>query len=178
MSRTTRRTLLTTIAGASAASASAWHRPACAQTETIRMGCITSLSGAQEIIGRPILIGGQIAAAQINARGGLLGKRIEIVERDDKADPTQALTVGRELIGSGVNLLFGIVTSPAALALTAITEPSNAVLTICAASSDKLNHEAFSTHTFRVCDQTYMRQHAQAKLAAERFPNVTKWGAI
>jgi branched-chain amino acid transport system substrate-binding protein len=142
------------------------------------MGCITSLSGAQEIIGRPILIGGQIAAAQINARGGLLGKRIEIVERDDKADPTQALTVGRELIGSGVNLLFGIVTSPAALALTAITEPSNAVLTICAASSDKLNHEAFSTHTFRVCDQTYMRQHAQAKLAAERFPNVTKWGAI
>jgi branched-chain amino acid transport system substrate-binding protein len=142
------------------------------------MGCITSLSGAQEIIGRPMLIGGQIAAAQINARGGLLGKRIEIVERDDKADPTQALTVGRELIGSGVNLLFGIITSPAALALTAITQPSNAVLTICAASSDKLNHEAFSTHTFRACDQTYMRQHAQARLAAERFPNVTKWGAI
>src|SRR4051812_43547743 len=99
MSGTTRRTLLTTIAGTAAASASARLRSANAQTETIRIGCITSLSGAQEIIGRPMLIGGQIAAAQINARRGLLGKKIEIVERDDKADPTQALTVGRELIG-------------------------------------------------------------------------------
>jgi branched-chain amino acid transport system substrate-binding protein len=174
---TTRRTLLATAGGA-AASAILPRHTAHAQGQTLRLGCITSLSGAQEILGRPILIGGQIAAAQINAQGGVLGKKIEIVERDDKAEATQALTVGRELIGNGVNLLFGIVTSPAALALTAIMQPSNAVLTICAASSDKLNHDAFGNHTFRVCDQAYMRQHAQAKLAAERFPEVTKWGAI
>jgi branched-chain amino acid transport system substrate-binding protein len=177
MAKTTRRTLLA-AAGVSAASSLLPCRPAQAQTDTIRIGCITPLSGAQEILGRPILNGGQIAAAQINAQGGLLGKKIEIVERDDKGEATQALTVGRELIGNGVNLLFGLVTSPAALALSPIMEPSNAVLTICAASSDKINHEAYSNHTFRVCDQTYMRQHAQAKVAAEHFPNVTKWGAI
>jgi branched-chain amino acid transport system substrate-binding protein len=170
--------LLAAVASGAAATTGPWGRIARAQSNTIRIGCITPLSGAQEILGRPILLGGQIAAAQINARGGLLGKQIEIVERDDKGEATQALTVGRELIGDGVNLLFGIVTSPAALAVTAIMEPSNAVLTICAASSDKLNHDAYSSHTFRVCDQAYMRQHAQAKLAAERFPNVTKWGAI
>ncbi len=173
-----RRNVLAAAAGGSLGLAATGRRARAQAAEPLRLGCITPLSGAQEILGRPIVVGGQIAAAQINAQGGVLGRKIEIVERDDKGDATQALTVGRELIGSGTTMLFGIVTSPAALALTAIMEPSNAILTLCAASSDKINHEAFSPHTFRVCDHAYMRQHAQARLAAEHFPNVTKWGAI
>ncbi len=178
MKTTTRRNVIASMSGGGLLSALPLNRPAWAQSAPIRLGCVSSLSGAQEILGRPILVGAQIAAAQINAQGGVLGRPIEIVERDDRADPNQALTVARELIGNGVNLLFGVITSPAALALTAIMVPQNGVLMICAAATDKINHEAFEKQTFRVSDSTHMRMHGQARVAAEHFPNVTKWGAI
>ena len=57
----------------------------------IRIGCISALTGAQEVRGRPILDGARIAADQINAKGGLLGRPIEIIPADAHADPGAAV---------------------------------------------------------------------------------------
>ena len=56
-------------------------------TATVRIGLEGPLSGDQKSIGIGMLDGAKLAAAEINARGGLLGKKVEIVPIDDAADP-------------------------------------------------------------------------------------------
>lgn len=146
--------------------------------QPVRIGCITSLSGLQEVFGRPILDGARIAAEQINAEGGVLGRVVEIVEADDRADPDRAVAAARELAHNGVNLFCGVVPSQVALALSPVMPSLDAVLMTCAAASDKLTHEAFNPHYFRVSDHTYMRNRAQARLMAERYPDVSDWAAL
>ncbi len=171
------------ILGVSTLAASGLVRRAMAQAPApagapIRIGCITSLSGAQELDGRPILVGAQIAADQINKAGGVNGRPIQVIERDDKADPNQGLTVARELTGNGVNMLCGIITSPTALAISAIMEPSNSILMTCAAGSDRLTHDAWNRHYFRVTDNPPMRNRAEAKVMAQHYPDIETWAAI
>ena len=144
----------------------------------IRIGCISALTGAQEALGRPILTGAMIAAEQINERGGLLGRPIEIVPADAHADPATAVEWVKTLATQGVNLLCGCVTSDLALAVAAQVQPSNAVMVTCSAQTPKLTHEAFVPNMFRVTDHTYMRNRAQARLVTQRHPGVTHWVAI
>jgi len=142
------------------------------------IGFITSLSGPQEVFGRPMLTGARIAADQVNAAGGVLGRRVEILDRDDGADPDRAVAQLKELTGNGVNLLAGIVTSPVGLATSPAAAQANAVLMTCLAATDKLTHDNFNPHYFRVSDQTVMRNRAQARLMVERYPEVTNWAAL
>ena len=80
----TRRGLLGGIA-AGAALAGSGTAFAQGSNAPIRLGCVAPLSGAQEILGAPMRLGAEIAAKQINKTGGVLGRQIEIVARDDKA---------------------------------------------------------------------------------------------
>ena len=157
--------------------------PAPAQRRTgasspIRIGCLVALSGPQEVLGRPILDGAMIAADQVNEAGGLLGRPVEIVPYDVHADPTIALRGLREMTGLGVNLLCGVLSSTVGLALAPELQPAGVTLITCAAASDKLTHEAYTPNLFRVTDETCMRNCAQARLMAERYPDVRRWGAI
>lgn len=178
---TSRRVLLGAAASAAAGLISSRSANAQGRMPTprpVRIGCLVALSGAQEVLGRPILDGAQIAADQLNETGGVLGRPVEIVPFDVHADPKTAVAGVRELTGLGVNLLCGVLSSDVGLALAPLLRPTDAVLITCAAASEKLTHEAFTPNLFRITDQTYMRNRAQARLMAERYPEVTRWGAI
>ncbi len=149
-----------------------------AESGPIRLGFISSLTGAQAPLGQSMLMGARIAVDQINAAGGVLGRKLELVERDDKAKPTDATVAARELSGQGVNLLLGCVSSAVALALSAMLEQEKQVLITCAAHSDRLTKENFARNYFRVTDNPYMRMRFMAKTLAERYPDVTAWGGI
>ena len=182
MAHTSRRSFLGGSA-AVAVAAEGFAQSARAQRQAptprpVRIGCLTALSGAQEVIGWPILNGAQIAADQLNAAGGVLGRPLEIVPFDIHADPKTAVAGMRELTSLGINLLCGVLSSDVGLTLAPLLQPAGASLITCAAASEKLTHEAFSPNLFRVTDQTYMRNRAQARLMAERYPEVTRWGAI
>ncbi len=144
----------------------------------IKLGFISSLSGSQAPLGQPMLLGAQIAVDQINQAGGVLGRKLELVVRDDKAKPADATVAARELVGSGVNLHFGVVSSAVALALIAMLEQEKTVLITCAAHSDKLTKENFNRHYFRVTDNPYMRSRFMARGAAERYGSVLSWSGL
>lgn len=178
MSHASRRAFLA-IGGANLAVASlAAPRLARAQAPSLRIGCITALTGAQEVLGRPILNGALIAADQINQAGGVLGRPVEIVQADARADPAVAVQWTRQLAKDGVNLLCGCVTSDVALAVEAELKPVGSVMITCSAQTEKLTHEAFVPNIFRVTDQAYMRSRAQAWLMAQRYPAIASWSAI
>lgn len=162
------------VGAGSLLSARAWAQ----DNGPVRIGFISSLSGAQAPLGQPMLLGAQIAVDQINAAGGVNGRKLELVVRDDKAKPADASVAARELAGSGVNMLCGVVSSSVALAISAMLEQEKALLITCAAHSDKLTKENFVRNYFRVTDNPYMRQRALAKMAAERYPQVDRWSGI
>jgi len=86
--------------------------PAHAQ-ETIKIGLVTALSGQSARAGEAITRGLQVAIDEINARGGVLKKKLELVRRDDEATPAKGVIAARELVfKENVAVLFGGLDTP------------------------------------------------------------------
>lgn len=173
---TSRRQLLLT--GSAAAASLALPRFALAQSGPLKIGLITPLSGAQEFIGTYVKNGAEVAVDQINKAGGVLGRQVSLEIRDDKANPAAALAAARELLGAGVNLHVGGISSAVVLALAPVMQQEKGVHLTCGAGTEKMNHEAYNEHMFRPGDSPDARCRAQAKLMAEKYPNVTRWTGL
>lgn len=92
--------------------------PTTANANVVQMGLVLSLSGDFSSIGSEAKRGAEVAVAQINALGGILGGRqIELVTVDDKSDPKQTLARVQELAANGVVASVGPSTSQGALEL-------------------------------------------------------------
>ena len=76
-------------------------------TSTVRIGLEAPLTGDQKSIGLGMLDGAKLAASQINARGGLLGRKVEIVPIDDAADPATGKTAATAAIAGGLDGVVG-----------------------------------------------------------------------
>jgi branched-chain amino acid transport system substrate-binding protein len=179
MQNVTRRRLLAGIAAGAALAGSGFRfSPALAQNGPIKLGFLGPLSGAQEINGAPALLGAQIAAAQINAAGGINGRMIEIVARDDKATGQEAVAQAQSLFGEGVKLIFGSIQTAVVLAVAPLLQQNDAVLISCAAIADTLTHEGFVPGYFRVSDNSYMRYRGIARVMAQKYPDITNWTGV
>ena len=73
----------------------------------VRIGMEGPLSGDQKVTGVGMLNGAQLAADKLNAKGGLLGKQIEIVSIDDAADPATGVTAANAAIKTGLDGVVG-----------------------------------------------------------------------
>ncbi|MFY0691662.1 MAG: ABC transporter substrate-binding protein [Paracoccaceae bacterium] len=105
------------LGGLALAAATAFSLPAMAQ-DSVKIGLIASLSGPSAKSGEAITRGMALAIEEINASGGVLGKPLELVRRDDEGNPGKGLTAARELIQrEGVAVLFGGLQTPVSLAI-------------------------------------------------------------
>jgi len=164
--------------GAAAASALALPGLTRAQGGPLKIGLITPLSGAQEFIGSYVRNGAEIAVAQLNNAGGILGRQVALEIRDDKANPAAALAAARELLGAGINLHIGGISSAVVLALAPVMQQEKGIFITCGAGTEKMNHEAYSPNLFRPGDSPDARGRAQARLMAAKYPNVTRWTGL
>jgi len=71
-----------------------------AEADTIKIGVNEPLTGAFAASGTYVVNGAKIAAEEINSKGGILGKQIELVIEDNKSNPTEAAAVAEKLITS------------------------------------------------------------------------------
>ncbi|WP_375457390.1 ABC transporter substrate-binding protein, partial [uncultured Methylobacterium sp.] len=71
-----------------------------AYAQAIRIGVNEPLTGAFAASGTYVVNGAKIAADEINAKGGVLGRKIELVIEDNKSNPTEAAAVAEKLITS------------------------------------------------------------------------------
>jgi branched-chain amino acid transport system substrate-binding protein len=164
--------------GAAGATALSFPHLALAQSGPLRIGLITPLSGPQEFIGTYVKNGAEIAVDQINKAGGILGRQVALEIRDDKANPAAALAAARELLGMGINLHVGGISSAVVLALAPVMAQEKGVHLTCGAGTEKMNHEAYSENMFRPGDSPDARGRAQARLMAEKYPDVTRWTGL
>jgi branched-chain amino acid transport system substrate-binding protein len=165
------------IVGAAATGALLGARRARA-ADPIRIGAILPLSGTAEIVGTKQKLGIEIARDQVNAAGGVIGRPIEIVFRDDRGDPNQCVAAARDLTSSGANLIIGPSLSALCIAVTGVIQSLNGVIMTPSSPLDSLTHELYNRNFFRLADNNFMRCRALARVMAQRFPQVTQWGGV
>jgi len=146
--------------------------------EPIKIGVLAPLSGFAPDLGRDVKIGAEIAAAQINAAGGINGRPIELIVRDDKINPNETVAAIRELAGQGVNMFLGGVFTATALAAFGVLESVNATFIVIHGNGDPLTYEKYNPLGFRLNESAAIRGRAAGRLAAQRYPEVTHWSGI
>src|SRR6478752_10554724 len=94
--------------------------------DPIKIGLVTALSGQSALSGEAITRGLQLAIDEVNAKGGLLGGRqLELVRRDDEANPAKGVTAARELIfKEKVAAIIGGLDTPVSMAIVPIVNRS------------------------------------------------------
>ncbi|KWT68515.1 MULTISPECIES: ABC transporter substrate-binding protein [unclassified Variovorax] len=149
-----------------------------AQGTPIRVGAMLPMSGIGAEAGAAWLNGIKAAQLQWNANGGLLGRQIEIVVRDDKFTSAGAVGAVRELAGEGVNLSIGAGQSPMALAIAPILAELKSVVVAPAPSVMSVTHENFSRNLFRLSSNALMLYGGIGNLMTSKFSDVETWAVI
>ena len=117
--------------------------------EVIKIGVIAPLTGDVATYGEWFKNAVEIAKKEINERGGVLGKKIEIIYEDSKADPTTAVTVAQKLISiDKVHAILGPAASGATLSVAPIAEKARIVLLTPISSSYKITYSG--DYIFRI----------------------------
>ncbi len=147
-----RTLVLPAVAGVGLASA----MPAGAQ-DTIRIGEINSYK-AQPAFLDPYRKGWELALEQVNAAGGVNGKKLEIISRDDGASPGDAVRVAEELLSrERVDMLAGGFLSHIGLALTDFAKQRKVFFLASEPLTDKIVWQNGNHYTFRLRSSTYMQ---------------------
>src|SRR3954465_14929110 len=109
-----------TFTGAAIAALLAPALPAFA-ADTIKIGLVTALSGQSARAGEALTRGLTIAIDELNAGGGVLRRKFELVTRDDEAVPAKGVIAARELVfKEKVAVLFGGLDTPVSIAIVPI----------------------------------------------------------
>jgi branched-chain amino acid transport system substrate-binding protein len=117
---------------------------------TIKIGLVQPLTGAFAAAGTDVVNGAKIAADEINAKGGVLGKKIELLVEDTKSNPTEAATVTEKLIvRDKVVVLMGASASTATLAVMPKLMEYKVPMLVETSSSSKIT-TAGNPYIFRI----------------------------
>jgi branched-chain amino acid transport system substrate-binding protein len=131
--------------------------PGASAQQTIKIGEINSYK-AQPAFLRPYKHGWNLALDEVNASGGVLGKKLEVVSRDDNANPGDTIRVAQELIArEQVQLLFGGYLSNTGLALTDFAKQKRIFFLAAEPLTDKIVWADGNKYTYRLRPSTYMQ---------------------
>lgn len=147
-----RRLLLAGAAAASFATTSfIGALPAQAQ-ETIKLGLVAAMSGQSAKSGEAIVRGLSLALDEINAKGGLLGKKVELLVRDDESNPAKGVIAARELVQrEKVVAFFGGLDTPVSIAIVPFANQSKVpFMGVWAAGTPITRNGAAENYVFRV----------------------------
>ena len=75
--------------------------------DPIVIGTTSPNTGSLAAYGTGVTTGVELAAEEINAAGGILGRQVEIITTDDQGDPTECLNAFNSLVSQGVSLIIG-----------------------------------------------------------------------
>ena len=138
----------------------------------IRIGVVTPLSGTYAGIGQQVKWGLDLAAAQINAGGGVMGRKLELIYEDEEANPAVAVQKAEKLFQvRKVDFLTGTVNSGSTLAVGQLAERNNRLIATTVSFADSITADKCSPNVFRVNARAGMQSAALADWMAREKPN-------
>ena len=150
--------------------------PAFAQTP-IKIGEINTYSGIAAPFTGPYRQAIEMAVDEVNAKGGLLGRKVEVIFRDDKGDPAEAVKHAQDLTASEkVNLIAGTFLSNVGLAVSDWAKQNKVLFVASEPLTESLTWSQGHPYVFRVRPNTY----EQGRMLAERAGKMkfVRWATI
>ncbi|MBI5607022.1 MAG: ABC transporter substrate-binding protein [Deltaproteobacteria bacterium] len=137
--------------------------------EPIKFGFLHSLSGGVgQVYGIPDQEAVKIAVDEINKAGGILGRPLEMIARDDKLNPENAIREAKDLIlNHKVQWIQGTVSSAVALAVSAYCKEAKVPFIITTAQSAAITEEKGHRYVFRLTTNTDTYTRSMANAAAK-----------
>lgn len=128
------------------------HSTRARAAEPLKFGLVAALSGQSAKSGEGITRGLQAAMDELNAAGGLLGRPLALVRRDDESNPAKGQAAARELMDrDGVAALFGGIDSPVSQAIVPIVNAARMpFMGVWAAATNITRNGADPNYCFRV----------------------------
>jgi branched-chain amino acid transport system substrate-binding protein len=120
--------------------------------EPIKVGLVAALSGQSAKSGEALTRGLTMAINEVNAKGGVLGRQLELVRRDDESNPSKGMLAARELVQrEKVTVLFGGLDTPVSLAIVPLANQMKVpFMGIWAAGTKITENGAADNYVFRV----------------------------
>jgi len=137
-------------------------------TEPVKIGLAAPLTGSYAKIGNDMLNGAILAIEQRNAAGGVLGRRIDLVKRDDQGEPKVAVAVARELTGAGVACVVGHFNSGCTIPASEIYNDAKIPAVTPASTNPQVTDRGYK-FMFRVCGRDDQQGTVGAKFVAEEL---------
>ena len=130
----------------------------CATTAAaeVLIGVAGPMTGTNAWFGEQLQRGAEMAVADLNAAGGVLGQQVQLITADDFCDPEQAVAAARKLVSDGVIFVVGHYCSGASIPASEIYEAAG-VLMISPASTNPMLTELGRANVFRVQSTATMR---------------------
>lgn len=137
--------------------------------DPIRIGVLYATSGAGTTSGVPALLGHEMVVEKINAEGGLLGRQVETIHRDTKADPAEAGRLARELVTRyDVDFLIGGLTSSEGQAISDIARQQGIIYISTIPKTTEITNEAnFHKYVFLTAANTNTEGRGGARIVAD-----------
>lgn len=131
-------------------------------SEPIRIGLAGSLS---DPVGLPMKRAAELAVEEINAAGGINGRPLELIQRDDYADPDSAVFVATDLYEAGVSAVIGHLFSGTTLAAAPVYNGGPDPVPAISPSSSSPDISTAGDYTFRICPSDLAHGAALARWA-------------
>ena len=147
----------------------------CFAAGPIKVGIVDTYSGPATSFTQDVLDGFKLAVEKINAKGGVLGRKIEYMTRDEKFKPDIGLAMAKELVmKEKVDILMGTINSGTALAVSDFAKKEKVPFFVTFAKSDKIIGEKGHRYVFNMNENTLMAGKAAALMLAKK-PYVKYW---
>jgi branched-chain amino acid transport system substrate-binding protein len=117
--------------------------------DTIKIGHIAPMTGALAAYGTAVNNAIELAISEINANGGVLDKQIELITKDNQADPAETVSAFNALLGDDVVAIIGAIRSACTSAITGLANDEGVVLITATSTADAITEE--DNYVFRAC---------------------------
>lgn len=145
---------------------------------TVQVGAIETISGPFAQIGQSKVAGAKVAVAEINKAGGVDGKKLQLVVKDEQASPDATVSDVRKLLGANIKLMFGGTTDSDCLAAAPLVSGAGGVMLGTSCQTNLLETTKFVPGFFEIAPTNYMLSMATAQLAASQFKDIKSWDGI
>jgi branched-chain amino acid transport system substrate-binding protein len=139
-----------------------------ASADTIKIVTAGPMTGQYATFGEQMKNGAEMAVADINAAGGVLGKQLELLIEDDACDPKQAVAVANKAASEGVALVAGHFCSGSSIPASKVYEEENILQISPASTNPKLTEEG-GDNVFRTCGRDDQQGAIAGDYLADKF---------
>jgi branched-chain amino acid transport system substrate-binding protein len=136
----------------------------------LRIGMHDPITGTYAAEGESEIRGAKLALAEINGKGGILGRQVELLIEDDNANAGLAAQKAHKLIEKdGCEIIMGAVSSATALSVNQVAHQKGIVYMVTGGHTDPVTGNQCHWTTFRICTTTYMLANGLASTLHKKF---------